>query len=162
MVLSGFSSGSGQILLHAFSSLPSEQSAVSSHIHVRGTHSPDAERHVNSSTPQTFCSTTKSVNSWGKLDHETYCKRARLRRCRRCSLVRGHTANGRGCTDRSCIGTRSSRTLHFLKKKKNKLINNGKIHVVISLRSFQSFPFVFLSQNTINSLGVIYHLLNNN
>lgn len=36
-------------LLHAFSSDPSEQSALSSHIHVRGIHSPGLPRHVNSS-----------------------------------------------------------------------------------------------------------------
>lgn len=41
-------------VLHDFSSLPSEQSALSSHIHVNGTHSPGADLHVNSSAPHTL------------------------------------------------------------------------------------------------------------
>lgn len=43
-------------LLHAFSSDSSEQSGLSSHIQVSGTHSPRKARHVNSSGLHTFSS----------------------------------------------------------------------------------------------------------
>lgn len=61
-------------LLHAFSSDPSEQSALSSHIHVSGTHSPSLPLHVNSSGPHDFPSANPihahakydaNVNIWG-------------------------------------------------------------------------------------------------
>lgn len=55
-------------LLHAFSSEPSEQSGLSSHIHVRGTQSPGLDLHVNSSGLHTFCSVR------GRTPMETQCQ----------------------------------------------------------------------------------------
>lgn len=43
-------------LLQAFSSESSEQSKLSSHIHVKGMHSQGTVLHVNSSAPHTLCS----------------------------------------------------------------------------------------------------------
>jgi hypothetical protein len=48
-------------LLHALSSDSSEQSGLSSHIQVSGTHSPGTARHVNSSGLHTFSSASNTT-----------------------------------------------------------------------------------------------------
>jgi hypothetical protein len=62
-------------LLHAFSSDSSEQSGLSSHIQVSGTHSPGKARHVNSSGLHTF-SSASNTTTWYNLTY-TGCNSSR-------------------------------------------------------------------------------------
>lgn len=79
---SGFRNGWWEIqrtkemhLLQAFSSLASEQSGLSSHIHVRGTHSPGIDRQENSSVLHTFCSEIQTIT------HEKTTSRTLINDC---------------------------------------------------------------------------------
>lgn len=81
-------------LLQAFSSLLSEQSGLSSHIQVRGTHSPAADLHVNSSAPHTLCPKNPSRRVLLEtLLKVTYGKLVHLHHCRHDNPFRCHIAN---------------------------------------------------------------------